>query len=86
VVYKLDVDKQGIFHHAGTMEMLDSNDDAALDKEWDRFKGDNVRVFVFIVDWWYSCLCVANVRCQSKGSICGEYDGSCLAHAWWKVS
>ncbi|KAF8344921.1 hypothetical protein F5887DRAFT_1282922 [Amanita rubescens] len=41
VVYKLDVDKQGIFHHAGTMEMLDSDDDAVLDKEWDRFKGDN---------------------------------------------
>jgi len=48
VVYKLDVDKQGIFHHAGTMEMLDSDDDAALDKEWDRFRGDNVRVFVFV--------------------------------------
>ena len=47
VVYKLDVDKQGIFHHAGTMEMLDSDDDATLDNEWDRFKGDNVGILCF---------------------------------------
>ena len=54
VIYKLDVDKHGIFHHSGTMEMLDSADDAALDKEWEWFKGDHVRAFVSAPGWWYS--------------------------------
>ena len=45
LIYKLDVDKGGIFHDIGKLEMLDSSDEAVLDEEWNRFKDDNVRVF-----------------------------------------
>ena len=48
MIYKLDVDKNGMFHDAGKLGMLDSNE-AVLDNEWIRLKDDNVRVFDFFL-------------------------------------
>ena len=45
IIYKLDIDKNGIFHDSGRLEMFHSDDEAVLDKEWDRFRGDHVRIF-----------------------------------------
>lgn len=45
VIYKLDVDKGGIFHDAGKMDMVD--DDETL---WELLKNDNVGSFFF---WWW---------------------------------
>ncbi len=49
IIYKLDVDKNGIFHDSGRLEMLNSDDQVVLDEEWDRFKGDHVRILNFFV-------------------------------------
>jgi hypothetical protein len=42
VIYRLDVDKGGIFHDAGKMDMVD--DDETL---WELLKNDNVGSFFF---------------------------------------
>ncbi len=47
VIYKLDVDSSGIFHHAGALVLLDG--DASLDNEWGRLMDDKVRSFVSLV-------------------------------------
>jgi hypothetical protein len=49
IIYKLDVDKAGMFLDAGKLEMDSSDDKAVLDAEWIRFKDDNVRVFAFFL-------------------------------------
>ena len=49
IIYKLDIDKAGMFLDAGKLEMLDSSDEAVLDKEWGRLKDDNVRLFDFFL-------------------------------------
>ena len=87
IVYKLDVDKDGMFHDAGKLEMLDSSDEAVLDKEWNRLKDDNVCVFGFFLCRLMVIMPrIASTGCQSEGSVCGEYVGTCSAHAWRKVS
>lgn len=40
IIYKLDVDKMGIFHDAGYTIVLDSNEE--LNNEWNRLVDDNV--------------------------------------------
>lgn len=47
IIYKLDVDKRGIFNDAGRIEMDMLDDEATLEKEWERLKDDNVRFFSF---------------------------------------
>ena len=44
-LYKLDVERSSLFCDAGTIVLSDG--DVWLDGEWDRFKDDNVRVFIF---------------------------------------
>jgi len=85
VIYKLDVDKEGIFHDGGTMDVNDSNDITVLDKEWDRFKGDNVRFFPFFQPIERNNVFVAKTENETEGTICREYDRACSAHAWRKV-
>ncbi|KAF8623759.1 hypothetical protein AX15_006201 [Amanita polypyramis BW_CC] len=54
ILYKLDVDKQGIFHDAQRMEMTDTINEAELDNQWELIKGDNqgenVRVRALFVE------------------------------------
>jgi hypothetical protein len=52
VIYKLDVNKHGIFNDAGQIKMDMLDDEATLEKEWKRMKDDNVRFFfVFLLLW-----------------------------------
>lgn len=45
IIYKLDVNKHGIFNDAGQTKMDMLDDEVTLEKEWERMKGDNVCFF-----------------------------------------
>ncbi|KAM6495200.1 CorA-like Mg2+ transporter domain containing protein [Amanita muscaria] len=54
MIFRMDVDKNGIFNDAGYFEVADDEDDAKLEPEWERFKNDNqgndVRVRALFVE------------------------------------
>ena len=53
IIYKLDVDKRGIFSDAGEIKMDMLDDEVTLEKEWELLKDDNVRLFLFF--FFFGC-------------------------------